>query len=73
VLCRYLESRLKKEKISTVTHPDIIRYLLSILKPVACASSWFMGVGGEIFVLDMGEPVNRGFAREMNSPCWTRD
>lgn len=42
----------------TITHPDIIRYFMTI--PEACqlvmeASS--MGLGGEIFIFDMGEAV----------------
>ena len=42
----------------TVTHPDIIRYFMTI--PEACSlvlEAGTMGNGGEVFLFDMGEPI----------------
>jgi FlaA1/EpsC-like NDP-sugar epimerase len=42
----------------TVTHPEITRYFMSIPEAAqACDASWLDGQRGEIFVLDMGDPV----------------
>ena len=42
----------------TVTHPDVIRYFMTI--PEACRlvlEAGMMGKGGEIFLFDMGKPI----------------
>ncbi|MEO8778517.1 MAG: nucleoside-diphosphate sugar epimerase/dehydratase [Rhodanobacter sp.] len=51
----------------TVTHPEISRYFMTI--PEACQlilQTASIGIGGEIFALDMGEPVKiRDLAEQM--------
>ena len=42
----------------TVTHPEVIRYFMSIPEAAELViQAGAMGVGGDVFVLDMGEPV----------------
>jgi len=42
----------------TVTHPDVIRYFMSIPEAAELViQAGAMGEGGDVFVLDMGEPV----------------
>lgn len=57
VIPRFRE-QLAKGGPLTVTHPDIIRYFMTL--PEACRlvlEAAFMGKGNEIFVFDMGTPV----------------
>jgi FlaA1/EpsC-like NDP-sugar epimerase len=52
------KSQIQNGQNITVTHPDITRYFMLI--PEACGlvlQAGAIGTGGEIFILDMGEPI----------------
>ena len=66
VIPRFREQLLKGGPL-TVTHPDIIRYFMTIPEAVRLVlEAGVMGEGNEIFVFDMGKPVKiANLARRM--------
>ncbi|MGH7273029.1 MAG: polysaccharide biosynthesis protein, partial [Nitrospiria bacterium] len=56
---RLFKEQLERDGIINVTHPDATRYFMSISEAVLLIlQATLFGKGGEIFILDMGEPVS---------------
>jgi len=52
------KEQIRNSKIVTVTDPDIIRYFMTIPEAAQLViQAGAMGKGGDVFVLDMGEPI----------------
>ena len=52
------KKQIKKGGPITITHPDIIRYFMTIPEAAQLViQAGAMGSGGDVFVLDMGDPV----------------
>ena len=52
------QKQIKEGGPITVTHPEVIRYFMSIPEAAELViQAGAMGTGGDVFVLDMGEPV----------------
>lgn len=57
VIARF-EDQIARGGPVTVTHPEMVRYFMSIPEAAQLVlQAGAMGLGGEVFVLDMGEPI----------------
>jgi len=57
VIARF-EEQIARGGPVTVTHPEMVRYFMSIPEAAQLVlQAGSMGLGGEIFVMDMGEPI----------------